>query len=100
MAQIDVHRNKGRHQATVPYLVIVQSSQFDSYRRRVVVPMVRASAVGRVGFDALNRNLRSAARPWYCTRSISFPFPATNSACEWLPCVMKAPASWARWTNS
>lgn len=41
MAQYDVHRNTGKQREAIPYIVIVQSSLFDSYRRRVVVPLVR-----------------------------------------------------------
>jgi toxin CcdB len=40
MAQFDVHRNAGVMRSTIPYIVVVQSSQFDVYRRRVVVPLV------------------------------------------------------------
>lgn len=43
MAQFDVHRNKGPLKASIPFVVVVQSSQFDRYRRRVVVPLVRRS---------------------------------------------------------
>ncbi len=39
MAQFDVHRNLSASKSTVPYVVVVQSSQFDRYRRRVVVPL-------------------------------------------------------------
>lgn len=45
MAQFDLHRNKGAQKDAIPYVVIVQSSQFDRYRRRVVVPLVRRSAL-------------------------------------------------------
>lgn len=45
MAQFDVHRNKGPLKATIPFVVVVQSAQFDRYRRRVVVPLVRRSAL-------------------------------------------------------
>ena len=51
MAQFDVHRNIGRQRETIPYVLIVQSSLFDGYRRRVVVPLVRRSALD--GFAAL-----------------------------------------------
>ena len=44
MAQFDVHRNCGKHKDTIPFVVVVQSAQFDNYRRRVVVPLVRATA--------------------------------------------------------
>lgn len=40
MAQFDVHRNRGQMQTSVPFVVLVQSSLFDRYRRRVVVPLV------------------------------------------------------------
>ncbi|OGS94130.1 MAG: plasmid maintenance protein CcdB [Gallionellales bacterium RIFCSPLOWO2_02_FULL_57_47] len=42
MAQFDVHRNIGKQREAIPY-VVVQSSLFDSYRRRVVIPLVRRS---------------------------------------------------------
>ena len=41
MAQFDVHRNKGVLRDSIPFVVLVQSAQFDRYRRRVVVPLVR-----------------------------------------------------------
>ncbi|MEJ1958790.1 MAG: CcdB family protein [Nitrosomonadales bacterium] len=47
MAQFDVHRNTGKQSVTVPFVVVVQSSLFDSYRRRVVVPLVRRSTLDR-----------------------------------------------------
>lgn len=54
MPQFDVHRNSGKHKDTIPFVVVVQSSQFYSYRRRVVVPLVRASAIGKVSYAAFN----------------------------------------------
>ena len=54
MAQFDVHRNAGRHKDEIPFVVIVQSSKFKNYRRRVVVPLVRASAIGTIPFSAFN----------------------------------------------
>lgn len=45
MAQFDVHRNKGALRESIPFVVLVQSAQFDRYRRRVVVPLVRRSAL-------------------------------------------------------
>lgn len=47
MAQFDVHRNTGKHRDDIPYVVLVQSSLYDSYRRRVVVPLVRKSVLGK-----------------------------------------------------
>ena len=45
MAQFDVHRNKGALRDSIPFVVVVQSAQFDSYRRRVVVPLVRLTVL-------------------------------------------------------
>jgi toxin CcdB len=45
MAQFDVHRNKGPLKESIPFVVLVQSSLFDRYRRRMVVPLVRRSAL-------------------------------------------------------
>ncbi|MES2188007.1 MAG: CcdB family protein [Pseudomonadota bacterium] len=45
MAQFDVHRNKGAQKHAIPFVVVVQSAQFDRYRRRVVVPLVLRSAL-------------------------------------------------------
>jgi hypothetical protein len=45
MAQFDLHQNKGPMKDTIPYVVVVQSSLFDGYRRRVVVPLVKRSAL-------------------------------------------------------
>lgn len=54
MAQFDVHRNTGRRCDAIPFVVIVQSSQFKSYRRTVVVPLVRASTLDVLHFPAFN----------------------------------------------
>lgn len=54
MAQFDVHRNTGKHRDTIPFVVVVQSSLFDDYRRRVVVPLVRKSALGKIGHGSFN----------------------------------------------
>lgn len=54
MAQFDVHRNTGIHKDSIPFVVIVQSAQFDSYRRRVVVPLVRSSAIGKISHGVFN----------------------------------------------
>jgi toxin CcdB len=54
MAQFDVHRNSGKHKDTIPFVVVVQSAQFDNYRRRVVVPLVRATAIGKVTYAGFN----------------------------------------------
>jgi toxin CcdB len=54
MPQFDVHRNLGNHKDSIPFVVIVQSAQFDDYRRRVVVPLVRSSAIGKVSHGSFN----------------------------------------------
>lgn len=54
MAQFDVHRNIGHHREAIPYVVIVQSSLYDGYRRRVVVPLVRKALLGTVADPDFN----------------------------------------------
>lgn len=54
MAQFDVHRNTGKQRETIPYIVIVQSALYDGYQRRVVVPLVRLAALGKVDSPHLN----------------------------------------------
>lgn len=45
MPQYDVHLNPGPMREAVPMVVLVQSSLFDGYRRRVVVPLVLRSCL-------------------------------------------------------
>jgi toxin CcdB len=54
MAQFDVHRNRGPNRGAIPYVVIVQSSIFDGYKRRVVVPLVKKSYLDQVPFPRFN----------------------------------------------
>ncbi len=61
MAQFDVHRNAGKHKNTIPFVVVVQSAQFDGYHRRVVVPLVRATAIGKVTYAAFNPTFKIRA---------------------------------------
>jgi toxin CcdB len=68
MPQFDVHRNLGRLRDTIPFVVVVQSAQFDEYRRRVVVPLVRVKSLERVPLRWLNpeftvRNVRVVLHP-------------------------------------
>ena len=58
MAQFDVHRNPGRHRDSIPFVVIVQSTLYDDYRRRVVVPLVNESALGKVVNPRFNPTFR------------------------------------------
>lgn len=54
MAQFDVHRNTGVHKDPIPFVLIVQSAQFSNYRRRVVVPLVRSTALGKITHGTFN----------------------------------------------
>ena len=54
MAQFDVHRNSGKHADSIPFVVVVQSSLYGQYARRVVVPLVKASAVGAIANPRFN----------------------------------------------
>lgn len=54
MAQFDIHRNLGRQRETIPYVLVVQSSWFDDYRRRIVVPLVKKSVLGPIASDRIN----------------------------------------------
>lgn len=47
MAQFDVHKNIGKQRDAIPFVVVVQSSLYDSYRRRVVIPLVRRNTLDR-----------------------------------------------------
>jgi toxin CcdB len=81
MAQFDVHANTGRHHEVIPYVVIVQSSQFDHYHRRVVVPLVRSSAVGSLEFDAFNPRfkIRRTSVVLHPLEMVSIPVPALGA---------------------
>jgi toxin CcdB len=66
--QFDVHRNPGRQRESIPFVVVVQSSQFEGYRRRLVVPLVKASSVDGRALKSLNpaftiRNVRVVLHP-------------------------------------
>ena len=63
MAQFDVHRNVGKHKDAIPFVVVVQSSQFEEYRRRVVVPLVRKSAVGKLSHARFNPAFKIRGTP-------------------------------------
>jgi toxin CcdB len=54
MAQFDVHRNPGRHSDSIPFVVIVQSTLYDDYRRRVVVPLVNKSSLSKIANPRFN----------------------------------------------
>lgn len=48
MPQFDVHRNTGRHREAIPFVLIVQSTLYNDYRRRVVVPLARKELLGPI----------------------------------------------------
>lgn len=54
MPQFDIHRNPGASRDSIPYVVVVQTSILDGYRRRVVVPLVRASSLGKIDNPTFN----------------------------------------------
>jgi len=54
MAQFDVHRNVGKSRQAIPFVVIVQSSLYDDYGRRVVVPLVKRSYLSEVSYPHFN----------------------------------------------
>ena len=58
MAQFDVHRNTGKRRDDVPFVVLVQSSIYDDYRRRVVVPLVRKSVLGKISNSRFNPSFK------------------------------------------
>jgi toxin CcdB len=58
MAQFDVHRNPGRHRDSIPFVVVVQSSLYDDYRRRVVVPLVSKTSLGKITNSRFNPTFR------------------------------------------
>jgi toxin CcdB len=58
MTRFDVYRNPGRHRDSIPFIVVVQSSLYDDYRRRVVVPLVDRSSIGKVTNPRLNPTFR------------------------------------------
>lgn len=81
MAQFDVHRNAGKHKDTIPYVVVVQSSQFDNYRRRVVVPLVKAATLGKISHGRFNPafRIRGAAVVLHPLEMVSIPVEQLGS---------------------
>lgn len=61
MAQFDVHRNPGKNRDAIPFVVTAQSSLCDGYRRRVVVPSVRKSTLGKIANARFNPTFKVAA---------------------------------------
>jgi len=63
--QFDVHRNKGALRDSIPFVVVVQSAQFDRYRRRVVLPLVRRSAL-----PAQTPSAGTRINPIFCVENV------------------------------
>jgi toxin CcdB len=49
--QPSVHRNPGRNNRVIPFVVVVQSNRFRTAARWVVVPLVTAEAFGQADSD-------------------------------------------------
>jgi toxin CcdB len=77
MAQFDVHRNSGKHRDTIPYVVVVQSNLFADYKRRVVLPLVKASAVGSIPNPRFNPTFTVAG-----TKVVLHPLEIVSVAVE------------------
>ncbi|HMN43540.1 MAG TPA: CcdB family protein [Povalibacter sp.] len=58
MAQFDVHRNLGNQRDSIPFVVVVQSSLYDDYGRRIVVPLVKTALLGKVASRRFNPEFR------------------------------------------
>jgi hypothetical protein len=54
MPQADVHRLLVKHKYALPLVVVAQSSQCNDYLRRVVIPLVRAAALGKIARTAFD----------------------------------------------
>jgi toxin CcdB len=99
MPQFDVHRNSGRNRDSIPYVVVVQSTLFDNYKRRVVVPLVKASAVGQIASPRFNPTFKIGN-----TSVVLHPLETVSGAIERLgkpvgPLAKEPTASSAHWTN-
>jgi toxin CcdB len=83
MAQFDVHRNSGKHRDAIPYAVVVQSALFDDYRRGVVVPLVKASVVGKIANPRFNPT-----------------FKVGGTSTRWKPCQSPSSCCTNQWVRS
>ena len=77
MAQFDVHRNTGKNRDAIPFVVLVQSSIFDDYRRRVVLPLVRKATLGKIGNPRFNPTFRIDGIP-----VVLHPLEIVSVACD------------------
>lgn len=58
MAQFDVFKNPGQHKHSIPFVVVLQSSALDDYKRRVVIPLVRKSEAGPLHHPRFNPSFK------------------------------------------
>jgi toxin CcdB len=58
MPQFDIHRNVGKHRDSIPFVIVIQSSLFDGYRRRVVIPLVKKGELPRLPNQRLNPSFK------------------------------------------
>lgn len=79
MAQFDIHRNTGRNRDAIPFVVVLQSSLYDAYRRRVVVPLVRKAELPDLPDLALNPAFRVAG-----VDVVLHPLEIVSVACDQL----------------
>ena len=50
--------NNGKHRGDIPYVLVVQSAIFDACRRRVVVLLVRKTALGAIADPRFNPSFK------------------------------------------
>jgi len=75
MAQFDVHRNRGQTRDGAPFFVTVQSALYDGYERRVVVPLMKKSALEKVSNPRLNPTFVIDGIPVVLNPLETFPIP-------------------------
>jgi toxin CcdB len=61
MAQFDVHANTGPNRSAIPFVVVVQSKQFDAMRTRLVAAL-RAAPAGNVADPTITPLFRIAGK--------------------------------------
>jgi toxin CcdB len=88
MAQFDVHRNPGRHRDSIPFVVIVQSTLYDDYRRRVVVPLVNKASLGKVVNPRFNPTFHIKGQS-VVLHPLEIVSVARDNLGEWVDCLEK-----------
>jgi len=70
-------------------VVVVQSSLYEDYRRRVVVPLVRESAVGKVVNPRFNPTFRIEGEP-VVLHPLEIASVATENLGEWVASLQES----------